>query len=306
MDTDSSLKLTCRIEQAIRDVFDTIDVPDSPPLLRRAMRYAVFPGGGRMRPRLLLSVAVACGDRHPEAADGAATALELLHCASLVHDDLPTFDDALSRRGKAAVHRAFGEQIAVLTGDALIVLAFESLVHHGHGAPGILADLTRTIGRGVGAAAGIVAGQAWESEPQIDIRAYHRAKTGALFEAAVAAGAIAGGGDPAVWAPLGSAFGEAYQVADDIADVRGDAARLGKDGGQDRARGRPNAALELGVQGAAQRLGDLLRSAMVSIPPGPAQAALRRWIAGAIDHFLPPELSRPIQNELVDVAEAGP
>lgn len=304
MSATDHLKLTCRIEQSLMDVFARLDVPGAPPLLGQAMRYAVFPGGARMRPRLLLSVAVACGDRHPEAADGAAAALELLHCASLVHDDLPAFDDALLRRGKDAVHRAFGEQLAILAGDALIVTAFETLAERGAASPGILPALVRAVGRGVGAASGIVAGQAWESEPRIDIRAYHRAKTGALFEAAVAAGALAGGGAPADWAALGAAFGEAYQVADDIADVQVAASHLGKATGRDAALGRPNLALELGVEGAARHLGGLLRDAMEGIPTCPQRGELQRFIAASIDHFLPEALAEPIQAELASAVVA--
>ena len=101
-----------------------------PPVRRpgqRPLRYAVFPGGARIRPRLCLAVAQACGEDQPAVTDAAAAAIELLHCASLVHDDLPCFDDAPLRRGKPSVHRAFGERLAVLAGDALIVLAFETL-----------------------------------------------------------------------------------------------------------------------------------------------------------------------------------
>ena len=102
-----------------------------PPGLLAAMRYAVFPAGARLRPRLALTVACACGDDNRTLVDGAAAAIELLHCASLVHDDLPCFDNAATRRGKPSVHAAFGERIAVLTGDALIVLAFQSIAHAG-------------------------------------------------------------------------------------------------------------------------------------------------------------------------------
>ena len=101
--------------------------PGRPPLLASALRYAVFPGGHRIRPQLCLAVARACGDERSRSADAAAAAIELLHCASLVHDDLPCFDDADMRRGKPSVHAQFGEPIAVLAGDALIVLAFETL-----------------------------------------------------------------------------------------------------------------------------------------------------------------------------------
>jgi geranylgeranyl diphosphate synthase type II len=157
----------------------------------------------------------------------------------------------------------------------------------------------------VGAPHGIVAGQAWESESEIDLRAYHRAKTGALFEAAVGAGALAGGGTPADWALLGTTFGEAYQVADDIADVQSKPDFLGKETGQDAANGRPNVALELGVEGAAERLVTLLRTAMGSLPPCAQRREIQRWIAGSIDHFLPEELAAPSRAALLDAAASG-
>ncbi|WP_284247035.1 polyprenyl synthetase family protein, partial [Methylobacterium haplocladii] len=115
-----------RIETALDAAVAHLEAPGAPPRLAEALRYAVFPGGHRIRPRLCLSVARACGDDDPAAADAAAAAIELLHCASLVHDDLPCFDDAPMRRQKASVHVAFGEPLAVLTGDALIVAAFET------------------------------------------------------------------------------------------------------------------------------------------------------------------------------------
>ncbi len=116
-----------RIEQALDSALASAHRQNCPPLLAQAMRHAVFPGGARIRPRLTLAVAMACGDTQPSTANAAAAAIEFLHCASLVHDDLPCFDDADIRRGKAAVHKAFGEPLAVLAGDALIVLAFETL-----------------------------------------------------------------------------------------------------------------------------------------------------------------------------------
>ena len=117
-----------RIERALAAATRQGSGPGCPPGLAAAVAHAVFPGGARIRPKLCLSVARACGDRHPAMADAAAAAIELLHCASLVHDDLPCFDDAPLRRGKPSVHRAFGERLAVLAGDALIVLSFETLL----------------------------------------------------------------------------------------------------------------------------------------------------------------------------------
>src|SRR5215470_14101640 len=116
-----------RIERALRTAIGRADAVACPPKLAAAMRHAVFPGGARVRPRLCLAVAAACGDDDPDLSDAAAASIELLHCASLVHDDLPCFDDAITRRGRPSVHKAFGEPLAVLAGDALIVLAFQTM-----------------------------------------------------------------------------------------------------------------------------------------------------------------------------------
>lgn len=121
------MDVTSRIERALNEAIGQAELPGCPPRLAAAMRYAVFPRGARVRPRLCHSVAAACGEDHPAATNAAGAALELLHCASLVHDDLPCFDAAETRRGRPSVHKAFGEPLAVLTGDALIVLAFQTL-----------------------------------------------------------------------------------------------------------------------------------------------------------------------------------
>src|SRR3954464_1359785 len=115
-----------RIELALTVAVTRAEAPGCPPRLGSALRYAVFPRGARIRPRLCLAVARACGDDQPALTDAAAASIELMHCASLVHDDLPCFDDAPIRRGKPSVHVAFGEQLAVLAGDAHIGLAFET------------------------------------------------------------------------------------------------------------------------------------------------------------------------------------
>ena len=107
-----------RIEQALQAALATVAVPSCPPRLLAAMHHSVFPAGARVRPRLTLAVAAACGEDDPGATDAAACAIEFMHCASLVHDDLPCFDDAATRRGVPTVHKAFGEPLAVLAGDA--------------------------------------------------------------------------------------------------------------------------------------------------------------------------------------------
>ncbi len=281
-----------RIEVALDRAVRHAEAPGAPPRLAAAMRYAVFPGGHRIRPRLCLAVAEACGGGDLAAVDAGAAAIELLHCASLVHDDLPCFDDANLRRGKPSVHAAFSEPLAVLAGDALIVLAFETLARGAARSPRRLTALVSIVAGAVGAPSGIVAGQAWECEPSISLTEYQRAKTGALFIAATAAGAAAAGADPRRWRLLGDRLGEAYQVADDLRDLLCDEAELGKPIGQDAARHRPNAAAELGVAGARARLEGLVRSAVDAIPPCPGEAALREQIKAQTSLFFPKQLAR--------------
>jgi geranylgeranyl diphosphate synthase type II len=287
------MDVIARIEQSLSGALLHGESNGCPPRLAAALRYAVFPGGARIRPRLCLAVAAACGGyREPAVADAAATAIELLHCASLVHDDLPCFDDAPIRRGKPSVHRAFGERLAVLGGDALIVLAFETLARGAATHPPRLVALIQIIGRAVGMPSGIVAGQAWECEPQVVLADYHRAKTGALFAAATVAGAAAAGVEAEVWRNLGERLGEAYQVADDIRDVAADAQELGKPIGRDVALGRPSAARELGLAGAIVRLDQLVASAIAAIPPCPGAAELKAHIVMEAEGLLPKELAR--------------
>lgn len=262
-----------------------------PPALAAAMRYAVFPGGARIRPRLCLAVAMACGDDQPATADCAAAAIELLHCASLVHDDLPCFDDAELRRGKPSVHKAFGERLAVLAGDGLIGLAFEALGRAGALAPQRALQLLAIIGRSIAGPHGIVAGQAWECEREIDLSEYQRAKTGALFSAATMAGAAAAGYDAGQWSVLGYRIGEAFQVADDIRDVVADVAELGKPVGQDAALGRPNAVARYGLAGAIGRLEKLVAEAMEVVPQCPGVAAMRALIAAEAAGLLPKKVA---------------
>ncbi len=257
--------MTNRIETAIGAALSRAE-SGAPPKLAAALRYAVFPGGARIRPRLCLAVAGACGDDLPVLTDAAAASIELLHCASLVHDDLPCFDDAALRRGKPSVHRAFGEPLAVLVGDALIVLAFENLGKAAMGAPERLGPLLSTVARAAGSPHGIVAGQAWESEPSAPLAEYHRAKTGALFVGATMAGALAAGRDPLPWRAMGERLGEAYQVADDLLDAVAQPTEGGKPTLRDAALSRPSAVSSYGVTGAVARLRGLIAQAVEAVP----------------------------------------
>ena len=290
-----TMALDARIELAIATAIaigQGSEVDHTPHRLSAALDYAVTPGGARIRPTILLSVAMACGDDRPALSNAAAAALELIHSASLVHDDLPAFDDAATRRGKPSVHCAFGEPLAVLAGDSLIVLAFEVLARAGTTAPDRALSLIRVLAQRTGMPMGICAGQGWESEQQINLSAYHRAKTGALFIAATQMGAIAAGQDAEPWEELGARIGEAFQVADDLRDAICDAEMLGKPVGQDVLHGRPNAVSELGVQGAVRRLKDLLGGAIASIPSCPGEAKLAEMVRRYAEKMTPLALSQ--------------
>ncbi len=282
------------IESTLEGAVARSEAADGPPRLAAAIRHAVFPGGARVRPQLCLATAHACDPSHDlTAAAHAGAAIELMHCASLVHDDLPCFDGAAMRRGKPSVHVVFGEALAVLAGDALIVMAFSALAD----APPCATPLSRRLAilsDAAGPPHGIVAGQAWESEDAIDLKAYHRAKTGALFVAAAMSGAAAVGQDPMGWRTLGDRLGEAYQVADDIRDMALDSAALGKPAGQDALNDRPNAVAALGLRGALAELRGLIEDAVAAIPDCPGAPALRSLVRAQSTRLMPESLLRAV------------
>lgn len=281
------MDMTTRIQSALDQQLARAETASAPPLLLAAMRHAVFPGGARIRPQLCLAVAHACGEDAPDLTDAAAVAIELLHCASLVHDDMPCFDDADTRRGEPTVHKQFGEPLALLTGDALIVMAYQALARAGTRHPLRLAGLIDTVCTGTGAPDGIVAGQAWECESRVSLSQYQRAKTGALFVASTCAGAQAAGADPADWRTLGECLGEAYQVADDIRDVVMQAGQLGKPAGQDVHHGRPSAATDLGLLGAISHFRKLMAEAVSSVPVCESRAAMRQIVLRESERLIP-------------------
>jgi geranylgeranyl diphosphate synthase type II len=279
-----------RIDLALAAAIDHAEQPGCPPRLIDAMRHAVFPAGARLRPRLCLAVAMSCGETDLRFPMAAAVAIELLHCASLVHDDLPCFDDADTRRGRPSVHRAFGEPLAVLTGDALIVLAFQTLARMPPTAR--LGSVLTSVAAGVGTPWGIVAGQAWECEPVVDLANYHRLKTGALFASATMAGAATAGADPGPWRELGDQIGEAFQIADDIRDATSTEAEMGKPAGRDAALDRPSAVRQLGLTGAIERFDCRIAEAMAAIPACAGAADLRALIKLEAKRFLPAKLAQ--------------
>jgi geranylgeranyl diphosphate synthase type II len=293
------MQLSVRIEAAVTEAIQLASggfagADRVPQRLAAALDHATMSGGARIRPTILLSVAMACGDDRPQLSEAAAAALELIHCASLVHDDLPAFDNADTRRGRPSVHRAHGEPLAILAGDSLIVLAFEVLARAAGDQPMRALRLVQALAQRTGMPGGICAGQAWESEPTVNLSAYHRAKTGALFIAATQMGAIAAGQEPEPWEELGARIGEAFQVADDLKDALLTEKETGKPAGQDAVHGRPNAVHLMGVQGAVRHLKDILGGAIASIPSCPGEAQLAGMVRAYAERMTPVDLGAKV------------
>ena len=292
----------------------------APQPLHRAMRYAVLGGGKRVRPRLLLAVAAASAPGTPRADEielalHAACAIELVHCASLVHDDLPCFDDAAERRGRPTVHVRFGEPLAILAGDALLCLSFEALASAPATRPARLLGITRVLCAATGSREGIIGGQGIEPESMRPgtVERYHAMKTAALFRAAATAGALAvGAPDAAGWGEVGERLGLAFQLADDLYDIGSGSALEGKAAQRDLSRGQPNAALTYGESWAREQVRALYcdaraRAERLARDPQGARELLEQ-VAGALVRLaridLPAEAA-PMQESEPLQAAAG-
>jgi farnesyl diphosphate synthase len=237
---------------------------DAPSRLHAAMRHAVLGGGKRMRPLLVYATGTALGASEDDL-DAPAAAVELIHAYSLVHDDLPAMDDDALRRGRPTVHVAFDEATAILAGDALQTLAFELLAREHAQAPMRLAML-HELAVASGARGGMAGGQALDlaavgQSLDIDaLRRMHAAKTGALIRAGVRLGALAAHADDTTRTALddyADALGLAFQIRDDILDVEGEAAVIGKTAGKDAANDKPTYPAILGMQGSHALLAEL-------------------------------------------------
>lgn len=235
----------------------------SPRRLHAAMRHGVLNGGKRMRPLLAYATGSAFGATEADL-DAAAVAVELIHCYSLVHDDLPAMDDDALRRGQPTVHVAFDEATAILAGDALQTRAFEVLADAPLAAErrvAMLAELARASG-----VAGMCGGQALDIDATgnpvslMELERLHALKTGALLRSAVRLGAITAGVDDTRRVALdhyADALGLAFQVRDDLLDVEGDAATLGKTAGKDAAQDKATFPALLGIDASRARLAAL-------------------------------------------------
>jgi geranylgeranyl diphosphate synthase type II len=212
-----------------------------------------------------------------EEALGAAVAVELIHAYSLLHDDLPCMDDGQLRRGKPCAHRVWGEALALLAGDALLTLAFETLAARTP-AQRPLREMVITLGQAAGWA-GMVGGQVLDlagegQAPELErVHAIHSGKTAAMISASFRLGALAGGGAPDAVARLGEAgrdFGLAFQIVDDLLDLQGSTAELGKQAGSDSEQGKMTWPAAVGVEAARRDATELVQGAVARCGPGPA------------------------------------
>jgi geranylgeranyl diphosphate synthase, type II len=262
-----------RIESALdsHTKFDS----DCPAHLRDAIRYALLAPGKRLRPRLVLMAAEACGASF-EAALPAACAVEMVHAYSLVHDDLPAMDDDDLRRGRPTCHKVYGEDVAILVGDALLALAFEVLATRIESAA-TAAKCCAVLGRAAGASA-LVGGQAADlhmtdvngEAPRdlAELEAIHRRKTGALIRASLELGAIvAGASDNQISAlrSYGDKLGLAFQITDDLLDVSGNPSDVGKRLAKDAERGKLTFPSLLGCGASREQVAKLIGEACAMI-----------------------------------------
>lgn len=267
-----------------------------PARLLAAMRHAALGGGKRLRPFLVVETAALFGVRETQSIYTGA-AFELLHCYSLVHDDLPAMDDDDTRRGKPTVHIEFDEATAILAGDALQTLAFEVLSRQiTHADPAIRSALVQCLARASGIG-GMAGGQMLDLEAEgrfaqngqppalaiADVERLQRMKTGALLIGCCQAGAIIGGAEAEAKSAVeryGRAIGFAFQLADDLLDFEGDAAAVGKAVGKDAAKNKGTFVSMMGPRSAKRKLEELIDDAKWALRPFGTRA---EWLVACAD-----------------------
>ena len=278
------------VEQALQRVLPAGDI--APQRLHQAMRYAVLGGGKRVRPLLAFGAGeLACAD--PERVAYAGAAVELIHAYSLVHDDLPCMDDDDLRRGRPTCHKVFGEAMAILTGDALLTLAFQVLSSVEEFDAVTRVALIRELSTASGTVRGMIGGQVHDIEgegqlpsPEL-LEAIHRAKTGALLRGSVRMGALCGGATPEECDAL-SRYGEhtglAFQIVDDILDVEQSSEELGKTAGKDAAQGKITFPAVYGLARSHAMAEEQLALALAAVERFGARGVRLRELADLIVH----------------------
>ncbi len=275
------------VDRALDELLPTEDT--YPPVIHQAMRYSLFAGGKRLRPVLTLAAAETVGG-DPGRVLPAACALELIHTYSLIHDDLPAMDNDDFRRGKPTCHRVYGEAVAILAGDALLTHAFVLLAKN---AQNQLAPAERVVQviEEVAAAAGtlgLIGGQVVDTvaaDTPVDaatLEYIHRHKTGALYRVAVRAGAILAGATESQLQPLttyAENLGLAFQIQDDILDVEGDPARLGKPVGSDARNKKATYPALFGLDAARAKAREAVAAALAALEPFDERADFLRELA---------------------------
>jgi geranylgeranyl diphosphate synthase type II len=255
----------------------------------QAMHYSLFVGGKRLRPILCLAAAEAVGG-DPGEALAVACALEMIHTYSLIHDDLPAMDDDDLRRGQPTCHKQFDEATAILAGDGLLTEAFHTMAAaapHYEGREAVLLEVIRLVADAAGYQ-GMVGGQMLDllaEGRQVtlkELETIHRHKTGALLTAAVRAGALIGGGSRAEVTSLtgyGEKFGLAFQITDDLLDVEGEAAEMGKAPGMDAKRRKATYPAVLGLEATRQWAQNLVADAVAALESFQTRAEPLRELA---------------------------
>lgn len=273
----------------IEAYLEGLDFDPDPRSLRlvEAMRYSLLAGGKRIRPVLTLATARSLG-ADPVSVLPAAAALELIHTYSLIHDDLPAIDDDTLRRGRPTCHVAFGEDIAILAGDALFAEAFHVLVSRQPGSPSAVLEAVTEIARATGVQ-GMVGGQymdvAGAAVADDDLRTLHALKTGRLIAAAVVCGAVLGGADDAVpYRAFATELGLLFQIVDDILDETGEEAELGKSVGKDRAQQKLTYVSRFGLAGAERLAAEAYERALVRLDTLPGDVVDLAAVTAYIRH----------------------
>ena len=273
-----------RFESVLEGILPSADI--EPQFLHRAMRYSALCGGKRIRPMLVY----ACGHCFGlplERLDSIASAVELIHAYSLIHDDLPAMDDDDLRRGQATCHLAFDEATAILAGDALQALAFRTLASDDRLAPAVVVQLLDNLATACGSG-GMAGGQMLDLQAVgqtleiSQLEHIHDLKTGALIRAAVQAPGFVAGSDPdtlCMLARFGGCVGLGFQIRDDILDVTGDTVSLGKSAHADAERDKPTFPSLIGLEASHQRAAGLRDQALACLEDIRGDTTILAWLA---------------------------